>query len=165
MISMTEKEELYMAYRDKVRGYVFGKLQNRQDAEDLVSEIFVKVYEKYSSYNVERASVSTWIYTITRNTVIDYFRASRGEEQLPEEFPDDCSETDGLLQRESLRELGKALSALDERSRVLVVLRYYRQMTLKDIASRMGISYAYVKILHRNALHRLRMLMSGEGKF
>ena len=49
MISMAEKEELYTEYRKKVAGYVFGKLQNRHDAEDIVSEIFLKVYEKYSA--------------------------------------------------------------------------------------------------------------------
>ena len=43
MISMAEKEELYTEYRKKVAGYVFGKLQNRHDADDIVREIFLKV--------------------------------------------------------------------------------------------------------------------------
>ena len=92
-----EREALYTAYSEKVRGYVFGKVANRHDAEDLVSDVFLKAYEKYPTFDADRASVSTWLYTITRNTVIDYFRTHRP-----------------------------------------------------------GVSHAYVKILHRNALKTLR---------
>ena len=67
-----EREALYTAYSEKVRGYVFGKVANRHDAEDLVSDVFLKAYEKYPTFDADRASVSTWLYTITRNTVIDY---------------------------------------------------------------------------------------------
>lgn len=160
MISMAEKEELYTEYRKKVTGYVFGKLQNRHDAEDIVSEIFLKVYEKYSSYDGERASLSTWIYTVTRNTVIDYFRSNKSEEELPKDFSCGDLEEDEFLKKESLHELGRALAELDERSRALIIFRYYKEMTLKEIADRMGISYAYVKILHKSALHDLRTRIS-----
>ena len=51
MNSVTEKETLYTEYRDKVRGYVFGKLQNQSDAEDIVSEIFLKIYKRYDSFD------------------------------------------------------------------------------------------------------------------
>ena len=156
----TEKEQLYIEYRDKVNGYVSGKIQNSHDAEDLVSEIFLNIYEKYDSYDKDLASVSTWIYTITRNTVIDYFRSRHISSELPEYLPDDSCPEEELLKKESLAELGKALSALDERSRGLIILRYYKKMTLKDTALKMGISYAYVKILHKNALHSLRKLMN-----
>lgn len=63
-----EREALYTAYSEKVRGYVFGKVANRHDAEDLVSDVFLKAYEKYPTFDADRASVSTWLYTITRNT-------------------------------------------------------------------------------------------------
>ena len=122
-----EREALYTAYSEKVRGYVFGKVANRHDAEDLVSDVFLKAYEKYPTFDADRASVSTWLYTITRNTVIDYFRT-----------------------------LGEALNRLDERLRALIVLRYGKGLSLKDTAARLGVSYAYVKILHSNALKTLR---------
>ena len=83
-----EREALYTAYSEKVRGYVFGKVANRHDAEDLVSDVFLKAYEKYPTFDADRASVSTWLYTITRNTVIDYFRTHRPGVELPEDLPD-----------------------------------------------------------------------------
>ena len=156
MNTMTEKEELYRAYREKVSGYVFSKLRNTKDAEDLVSEVFLKVYQKYTTFDTERASVSTWIYTITKNTVTDYLRKNRICSELPDDLADEACPYDEILREESLRELAKALSALDERSRTLVIFRYYKQMSLKEIAERLGISNAYVKILHKKALQALR---------
>lgn len=157
----TEKEALYTEYRDKVSRYVFCRLRNKSDAEDLVSEIFLKVYENLDTFDASLASVSTWIYTITRNAVTDYFRANRTYSELPEELSDGGGADCVVLQKESLAALGKALGILDERCRALVILKYYRRMSLKDIASRMGISYAYVKILHKSALNKLKNHLSG----
>ncbi len=156
MNTMTEKEELYREYRDKVRGYVFSKLRDTKDAEDLVSDVFLKICEKYNTFDADRASVSTWIYTITRNTVTDYLRKDRTYSELPEDLPDGDEIDQALLRKETLEALGKALGGLDGRSRALIILKYYRKMSLKDIASRMDISYAYVKVLHNNALRILR---------
>ena len=87
-MSMTaERETLYAEYAEKVRGYVFGKLSNKADVEDVVSEVFLKVCEKYQTFDADRASAATWVYTITRNTVIDYFRAHRICAELPEDLP------------------------------------------------------------------------------
>ena len=154
-----EKEALYAEYAGKVRWYVLGRLSNRDDAEDVVSDVFLKVYEKYPTFDADRASVSTWVYTITRNTVIDYFRVHRTCAELPEDLPAAGGVDDGLLRRESLQMLGEALGKLDDRSRALIVLRYYKRMSLKDTAARMGVSYAYVKVLHKEALRLLRKHM------
>ena len=157
----TEKEALYTEYRDKVSRYVFCRLQNKSDAEDIVSEIFLKVYEHFDTFDASLASVSTWIYTITRNTVTDYFRSNRIYAELPEEASDEDDVDCVVLRKESLAALGKALGKLDERRRALVILKYYKKMSLKDIAARRGISYAYVKILHKSALNKLKNDLSG----
>ena len=161
MSATTEKEVLYTEYRDKVSRYVFCKLRNKNDAEDLVSEIFLKVYENLDKFDASLASVSTWIYTITQNTVTDYFRSNRTYSELPEELSDGGGTDCVVLQKESLAALGKALGKLDERRCALVILKYYKKMSLKDIAARMGISYAYVKILHKSALNKLKNDLSG----
>ena len=98
----TEKEALYTEYHDKVSHYVFCRLQNKSDAEDIVSEIFLKVYEHFDTFDASLASVSTWIYTITRNTVTDYFRSNRIYAELPEELSDGDDIDCVVLQKESL---------------------------------------------------------------
>ena len=161
MSLIAEKEALYKEYCGKVRRYIFGKLQNKDDAEDLVSETFLKVYEKYDTFDGELASVSTWIYSITRNTVIDYFRTRRVHSELADNLCGEENADDEIIRAESIEKLGKALMKLDKRSREIVILRYYKGMTLKDIAARIGISYAYIKILHGSALGILRKHLNG----
>ncbi len=156
MSTATEREAIYAEYCDKVRRYISGKLHNSVEVEDLVSETFLKIYEKYDTFDSTRSSVSTWIYTITRNTVIDYFRTRHVHGELPESLSDSYCMEDDFLHRDSLKTLCDALEELDVRSRDLIILRYYQRMTLKNIAVRMGISYSYVKILHNTALQALR---------
>ena len=70
---MINAEQIYLQYHDKVR----GKIQDPHDVEDLVSAMFMKIVQKLDSYDSAKASVSTWVYTITRNTVTDHFRTRR----------------------------------------------------------------------------------------
>ena len=70
---MINAEQFYLQYHDKVR----GTIQDPHDVEDLVSAVFMKIVQKLDSYDSAKASVSTWVYTITRNTVTDHFRTRR----------------------------------------------------------------------------------------
>ena len=74
---MINAEQIYLQYHDKVRAYVRGKVRDPHDVEDLVSAVFMKIVQKLDSYDSVKASVSTWVYTITRNTVTDHFRTRR----------------------------------------------------------------------------------------
>lgn len=105
-----EREALYTAYSEKVGAMCSARTQTGTTREDLVSDVFLKAYEKYPTFDADRASVSTWLYTITRNTVIDYFRTHRPGVELPDDLPDAAGIDDGLLQRESLQALGEALN-------------------------------------------------------
>lgn len=150
------QERIYIEFKDKVARYVRGKIVNEHDAEDVVSDVFVKVFNGLSDFDENKASLSTWIFTITRNAVIDYFRASKRLCELPEEL---CSEDDTeqkLINAEMLERLADALERLNERERDIIILHYYSGRTLKDIAQIMSISYSYVKLLHSDALKALR---------
>ena len=137
-------------------GYIRGKIGDPDLAEDLCADVFLKVYEKLDSYDGQKASLSTWIYTITRNTLVDYYRTRHVAQSLPEELEAADHIEDGLCREETLETLAAALEALGERERNIVIWRYYSGMTLKEIAARLDISYAYVKLLHNRALSALR---------
>ena len=155
---MTEKqkEEIYRTYYGKVSGYIRTKLRNEQEAEDLAADVFVKVYEKLDSFDESKASLSTWIYTITRNTLTDHFRTRRVHDELPEELVDGFSVEDEIFNAEMLEKLADALESLDKRRRDILILHFYSGKTLKEIAAQMGISYTYVKVLQNSALHDLK---------
>ena len=147
-------EEIYRAFYQKVRAYVRGKIVNHHDVEELVSAVFLKVVQKLDSYDPAKASLSTWVYTITRNTVTDFFRSRRPamalEDYLAVEVPD------AQVADDALEALADALLSLKEKERDLIVLHYYQGHTLKTVAEMMGMSYINAKVIHQKALDRLR---------
>lgn len=153
------KEQLYIEYADKVMGYIRSKITNQADAEDLHSTVFLKVYQKFDTFDQTKASVSTWIYTITKNTVTDFFRTRHVHSEIEEDILDEGDEYQGILDEETLNELADAMEKLPERERDLIILHYYTGLTLKEVAVKMGMSYSNTKLVHNKALMLLRNRM------
>ena len=148
---MDEREKVFVEYNLRVRNYILGKVNNFHLAEDLCSLVFDKVYEKIDSFDSKKASMSTWIFTIARNTLIDYYRRRKVTVEIPDNLVyQDNSDDD--INEESLEQLATALNSLDERSKKIVVMYHYDNIKLKDIAEKLGISYTYTKILYKKAL-------------
>lgn len=155
---MTEiaQAELYEQYQNKVLRYLQSKVNDSYLAEDLCADVFVKIYEKLDTFDETKASISTWIFTVARNTLTDYFRTRRVYEEVPEDLTEGGSIEDELCGEEQLETLADAMESLDERQRDIIILHYYRRMTLTEIAKQIGISYAYVKVLHNKALSQMK---------
>ena len=155
----SEKELLYRDYHGKIYGYIRSRINSTQDAEDLTADVFVKVFEKLDSFDENKASLSTWIYTITRNTLTDYFRTRKILEELPESKESETSVEEDVLNAEMLERLAEGLKSLDERERDIIILRFYSGKTLREISDKMGISYAYVKILQNKAFEKMKAFL------
>ncbi len=158
-MTSSEWEELYSQFSGKVMGYIISRVQRRADAEDLCSDVFEKVYRKYDAYDSSKASVSTWIFTITRNTVIDYYRRKRPTEELDENLADDSEVDESVLNEESLSELAAALRELSPELQKIVVLMYYDGKPMTEVAQIMHLSYGAVKLRHQKALAKLKGLL------
>ncbi len=158
---MAEAEEIYKQYYDKVYRYVRSKVSDPQETEDLAASVFVKVCQNLSRFDGQKASVSTWVYTITRNTVIDYFRKTKFQAQWQDGIAQEPDPAGQLPGGELLEELAAALEQLGQRERDLVILHYYYNRTLKEIAAQMQISYSSTKRLHEKALAMLRKSLQG----
>ncbi len=159
-MTMLTKEEIYTQYRDKVFGYVKNHVNSIEDAEDITSDIFVKIYSKLDTYDESKASISTWIYSMTSNTVIDFYRTNHIHSEIPEDLTDDKSTVeDEILNNESLELLANALTSLPQEQMDIIVLRYYKGLTLQEVAAKMNLSYGVTKLRHREALGRLRELL------
>ena len=156
-------EKIYLEYREKVFRYVRGKVRNLADAEDVTSEIFWRVQTALDSYDEEKATLSTWIYTITHNTVCNYYR-EQSKRALSLEENALCSDTDDGVVAEIENEITKenlaiALTSLTEREQDIIVLYYYHEIPLRDIAIKMGITYTNAKFIKHQAIGKLRLAM------
>ena len=165
MSGLLSQEQLYTEYHDRVFAYVLHRVRSKEDAEDVVSEVFLKALNKLESFDESKAKLSTWIYQIAKHTVIDYYRRYRISEELPEELEKDEEIDEGLLNEETLVELANALKKLNEEQREIVIRRYYHGQLLMDIAKEMSLSYGVVKLRHKEALARLERYMNCKTGF
>lgn len=162
MIGMIDKEILYREYHPKVTRYVRSRIHQREDAEDIVSGVFVKVYANLDKYDPNKASISTWVYAITRNTVIDYFNR-RKKAELP--FDSELSyikEQDLGNSDELLENLNNALSTLPELQQDIIILRYYFGLGHREISEKIGMSYANARKICSLAVAALREIMTAK---
>ena len=158
-MTAAEQTRLYTEYRSRVLGYIRARVNNREDAEDLCQDVFERAFRASERFDPAKAAPGTWLFTITRNAVIDYFRRTRPTEELPEDLSDDKQPEDGIMQTELLEELAAALEGLPEELTDVIVLRYYDRLPLTEVAERMGLSYGAVKLRHQKALTLLRTAM------
>ncbi|HIU33508.1 MAG TPA: sigma-70 family RNA polymerase sigma factor [Candidatus Pullichristensenella excrementigallinarum] len=138
--SASEMERIYREFRPKIARYVAARIENHADVEDLVSTILLKVFAHLEEYDETKGSLSTWIYAITRNQVIDYYK-KRKTLPLPEGYEPKTTSFPAFAD-EILDELAYALERLPERQRNAVVLFYYAGLSHREIAQKMGITYA-----------------------
>lgn len=155
------KEQIYEDYRDKVFAYIKNHVNSITDAEDLCEDVFVKIFEKIDTYDEKKARLSTWIYSITSNTVIDFYRTSHIHSEIPEDLSDEKSSIEeDYLNQENLEVLAKALRELPQEQMDIIVLRYYKGLTLQEVAEKMSLSYGITKLRHREALGTLQKLLA-----
>lgn len=70
-------EAIYRDYYQKISYFVIKKVGNDQIAEDIVSDVFLKITSNIDRFDPQKAAVSTWVYTIANNTVLDYYRTRK----------------------------------------------------------------------------------------
>lgn len=156
------KEQIYVTFYPKVFQYLSHRTGNPQDAEDLAQTVFVKVYSKLDSFDQSKSSLSTWIFHITRNTLIDHQRSStlHLHTELPENLEDGSEDMlEGLVLEEEQSRLADALERLTVEERDLILLHYYEEYTLLKISELMRRPYGQIKRLHAKALQKLGQYM------
>ncbi|MGH1387662.1 RNA polymerase sigma factor [Kordia sp.] len=130
---------------------------NREDAEEVSQDTFVKAYKALDSFK-GTSKFSTWLYRIVYNTSLDYIK--KNKRIILSEHIDEINEADiGSMQnaltyieaKEKKQLIEKALLQLPEEERVLLTLFYFEELSLKEISEIVKISYDNVKIkLHRS---------------
>jgi RNA polymerase sigma-70 factor (ECF subfamily) len=140
-------------------------LREREDALDVVQEAFVRTWKGASRWDGS-AEAGPWLTRVTVNLAIDRWRRNRrrGETFTPlaendraAALADPLASPDrGVHGREAGERLARALRALPERQRAVVVLRHYQDMSLEEIAGTLGLSLGTVKSSLHRALARMR---------
>ncbi len=142
-------------------------LSSREDAEDVVQEVFLQVWRQAIRYDPKRSSVSTWIVMITRSRAIDRLRSRKVAERVSDSMVEQgmiptYASAEGhsaVLHFERRERLQRVLADLPEEQREVLALAYFGGMTQKEIAGQTGIALGTVKTRTLLAMRKLKIAL------
>ena len=150
---------LLPAFRRKVFGLAYSFLREREAAEDVTQEVFIKLWRALPSFD-GRAAMSTWIYTIARNASLSALRARRPQSSLSDpEVMELVEATDPVPASDELAERAAILRLIDQlpaKQRQVIMLFYMEDASHEEVASMLSMPVGTVKTL----LHRARARLS-----
>lgn len=154
-------ERLYDRFAPRIYGIGLRALGDRQLAEDLVQDTFVRIWRSAPRFDPERGSASTWIYAIARRAAIDvHRRRPPAAPELPDDLVADSDQFEALVTRVSVRD---ALEALSPVHREVLELAYDAELTQASIAERIGVPVGTIKSRTYHALRALRGVLEERG--
>ena len=157
--------QLYDRYRLILFGVLMRILNNREEAEDVLQEVFLQVWRRAADFDENRGRPFTWLVTLARSRGIDRLRglASRarvamaitgaGASEGPEEASDAANDA---IRSERVGAVNSALAELPEDQRKPLVLAYFDGLTQSEIATKLGVPLGTVKTRMRTAMIKLR---------
>jgi RNA polymerase sigma-70 factor (ECF subfamily) len=153
--------QLYDATSSKLFGVCLRILSDREDAEDVLQEVYLTVWRRADRFDATKAAVATWIATIARNRAIDRLRARgplAGAQDVAEmEIADDEPGAETLLAAADDAEgLRRCLDELDERTGSLIRTAFFEGVTYEALAKRIEAPLGTVKSRIRRGLARLK---------
>lgn len=155
-------ERLYLHTSAKLYGVCLRILEDRGEAEDVLQEVYLAVWQRAATFDASRAGAVTWLATIARNKAIDRRRAAGGRPRpepllLADSVEDPAPLADlGLEEADELRRLEACLEGLEPRQRAAITTAFLEGTTYEELAGRLGVPLGTVKSWIRRGLLRLR---------
>ncbi len=149
----------WQAHRDALYRFVLKRVPDQAAAEDIVQEVLVKAYTRQGTLK-EPSKLRPWLYQITRNAIIDYYRLQKPSEAIPDELiHEDTEEEDNRARQELARCLVPLLDALPEPYRQALRLAEFKGATQREVGSRLGLSLSGAKSRVQRARKMLREVL------
>jgi RNA polymerase sigma factor (sigma-70 family) len=160
-------QELYHHFTPMIRAFLLksmGAGANRSEAEEITQEALIKVWNKAASFNNSKASVNTWIFTIARNTRIDFIRRNeRNERKIAIEDiwhePESPEPLVDLQQRRAEQVIKQAMATLPDEQVQVLHKAFMEGKSHNEVAEELGLPLGTVKSRIRLALNKMQILI------
>ncbi|MGI8854671.1 MAG: RNA polymerase sigma factor [Thermomicrobiales bacterium] len=154
---------LYERHRATIARYVAARIRDASDSEDLTEAIFESAWRAMGRYREQGVPFLAWLYRLAHNRVVDHYRALRPTVTLIPEVHESIEDASAPLDLNiDSADLLKALHALTEDQRDVIVLRFVHGMSGREVAQAMDKREDAVRALQFRALATLRRILAGE---
>src|SRR5258705_1453222 len=153
-------EELYLLHFDRIYSYLHMNVGNRHDAEDLTTQVFVKMLESIGKFRWRSAPFSAWLFRIAHNLAMDHFRANKRwqpEEDVPEPEPDEETSAEaGAFESIGRRSMLDLIEDLSPEQQQVLTLKFVFNFANAEAAVILGKTEGAIKSLQHRALVSLQ---------
>jgi RNA polymerase sigma-70 factor (ECF subfamily) len=160
--------ELYLRHIDAIYRYVYFKVGDVAQAEDLTEEVFVKAWEALPKYRVGKSPFTSWLYRIAHNLTVDFFRRDQAAELLTESTSNHFRESESSPEQiaadnQAIQALVEAVMRLDPEEQQVLLLRFVEGLSHKQVAETIGKSDGASRVIQHRALAAMAELL-GENR-
>lgn len=155
--------ELYDQFLPQIYRFVYLKVMNRQDAEDICHQVFLSAWTNMRNYKDIGYSFSTWLYRIARNAVIDFYRTKKIHIELAsieDVLPDGTDLVSQLGATLATEKVLAAFPRLTDEQREVIIMSYIEELDNTEIAEAMEKSEGAIRVLKHRALESLKRILS-----
>ena len=162
-------ELLYDKYAAVLNGMLYKIVRDKTEAEDLLQEVFIQVWDRIDSYDTTRGSVFSWLATITRNAAIDKTRSKIYKTRVRESTEldniqfnlntDIPNPLENSILADHTKLVREALGQIPHEQREVIEIAYYQGMSQSEIAEQMQLPLGTVKSRMRQGMMKLRDLL------
>ena len=157
---------LYEEYYSKVARYIFARIGDQTEAEDLASEVFVKALDSLKNYQERGLPMQAWLFKIAHNLVVDHLRKISRQKAVPIEdlkVPDDSDPVEEAEAHLEMERVNRAMQSLTEDQREVIRLRFMAELTSKEVSQVLNKSDGAVREMQRASLEKLRNILKESG--
>ncbi len=170
MPTQLEFEALYTKYSDKIYRYVYLNVSDPYLSEDIVSEVFLRVWKRWSSIRLD--FIQALLYKIAKNIVVDHYRKKKNRRQLSlEESIEKGFEPfyeqefiEKIHLDDSIKRLNEQLKLLPKNLSDVIILRFVEDLSAKEVGEILNTSEVNVRVLQYRAIKKLKEVMKSEEK-
>ena len=160
--------QLYRAHAQKIYRYIAYRVPTTSDAEDLTSEVFMRMLEGLATYEIMDVPFEAWLYRIASHRVADFFRSRSRQKQVIELHEtianDDPMPEENLQKQQEFKKLRGALEYLNQEQQDVLILRFIENKSHQEVADILDKSHSAVRTIQHRALVRLSQLLGADEK-
>ena len=158
-------------YQEKLLKFILSRISNFSEAEDLLQESFFKIWKNADFFDEKKSTLKTWVYSITKNTITDFLRKRKLnilsfgnllKLQGKGKIDGSVFENEESLVKEE-RDLFEALKRLKGDEREIIHLRYFSELSIKEISEVLKMNENTVKTKIKRALEKMKVILEDEA--